>query len=206
MNASNTAGRGTGLVTAVGVFPGYAEASRAVDALRRAGFSDDQIGVAGPDGGESKPPAASSGLSDDPTRTRWEEGAGIGAAVGGVAGLGLGAAVALGLMSPLAPAVAGGALIALIASAGGGATVGTLVGGLIGLGIPEGDAQWYQAEVQAGRVVVTVRGDNGDVARDILDRHGAVNRPPSGAATYHPPASDTDGAEIPGNALPATPY
>ena len=41
MNPVNTGvGRaGTGLVTAVGVFPGYAEARRAVDALRRAGIA-----------------------------------------------------------------------------------------------------------------------------------------------------------------------
>ena len=204
MNASNP-GRetGPGLVTAVGVFPGYAEAVRAVFALREAGFRDDQIGVAGPDAGGATPKSADfSGLPNDPTRTRWEEGTGIGAAVGGVAGLGLGAAVALGLMSPLGPIVAGGTLIALIASAGGGATVGTIVGGLIGLGIPEGDAQWYVAEVEAGRVVVTVRSENGALARDILDRHGGMRRARTDAA------ADALSAEtaIPGNAIPATPY
>ncbi|HVL15035.1 MAG TPA: hypothetical protein VM529_20860 [Gemmata sp.] len=203
MTASNPVGRdaGTGLVTAVGVFPGYEEAVRAVTALRDAGFREDQIGVAGPDT-TGATGAHFSGLHHDPTHTRWEEGAGIGAAVGGVAGLGLGAAVALGLMSPLGPVVAGGALVALLASAGGGATVGTIVGGLIGLGIPEADAQWYVEEVEAGRVVVTVRGGSGDHAQEILDRHGANRRPPE-----NPPAApgDDDNA-IPGNALPATPY
>jgi hypothetical protein len=200
MNASNSTG---GLVTAVGVFPGYAEATRAIFALREAGFREDQIGVAGPRVGAETPRSEDfSGLPNDPTRTRWEEGTGIGAAVGGVAGLGLGAAVALGLMSPLGPVVAGGTLVALVASAGGGAAVGTIVGGLIGLGIPEGDAQWYVAEVEAGRVVVTVRGESGALARDILDRYGAMRRPQADAATGALSAETA----IPGNAVAATPY
>src|SRR5206468_7270368 len=111
---------GAGLVTAVGVFPGYAEARRAIDALRRAGYRDDQIGVIGPH--EDAAHEKRTGLPNDPTHTHWEEGAGIGAAAGGLAGLGLGAAVAAGLMSPLGPVVAGGTLVALIASAGAGAT------------------------------------------------------------------------------------
>ena len=200
MNANNTGERGAdaGLVTAVGVFPGYTEATRAIFALREAGFRADQIGVAGPK--DALRSENFSGLTDDPTRTRWEEGAGIGAAAGGLAGLGLGAAVALGLMSPLGPIVAGGTLVALVASAGGGAAVGTVVGGLVGLGIPEGDAQWYVSEVEAGRVVVTVRAENGALARDILDRYGSMRRPSSPG-----PALPADAA-IPGNAVPATPY
>jgi hypothetical protein len=201
MNANRTDERGAdaGLVTAVGVFPGYTEATRAIFALREAGFRADQIGVAGPKSGDTPTSDDLSGLPGDPTRTRWEEGAGIGAAAGGLAGLGLGAAVALGLMSPLGPVVAGGILVALVASAGGGAAVGTVVGSLVGLGIPEGDAQWYVAEVEAGRVVVTVRAEDGALARDILDRYGSIRRPAT-------PGPTTPDAAIPGNAVPATPY
>jgi hypothetical protein len=191
----------SGLVTAVGVFPGYAEATRAIFALREAGFHHEQIGVAGPEGKATPKSEDFSGLPNDPTRTRWEEGAGIGAAVGGMAGLGLGAAVALGLMSPLGPIVAGGTLVALLASAGGGATVGTMVGALIGLGIPEGDAQWYVSEVEAGRVVVTVRGEEGERAREIMDRYGAIQRPGTGVESV-----TSVRTAVYGNAVPATPY
>lgn len=197
MNPVNTGvgGSGAGVVTAVGVFPGYAEARRAVDALRRAGIRDDQIGVLGPgDAVREK----RSGLPNDPTHTRWEEGAGIGAAAGGLAGLGLGAAVAAGLMSPLGPVVAGGTLVALLASAGGGATVGAVMGGLAGLGVPEDAAQWYAGELEAGRVVVTVHAPDGAAARDILLAHGAGERAPAEKAR-----SET---AVYGNALPATPY
>ena len=197
MNTTDTGAGGTGtrLVVAAGVFPGYAEARRAVDALRRAGYSDDQIGVLGPgDAVREK----RSGLPGDPTHTRWEEGAGFGAAAGGLTGLGLGAAVAAGLISPLGPVVAGGTLVALIASAGGGATAGALMGGLAGLGVPEDDARWYAGELEAGRVVVTVHAADGSAARDVLCAHEAGQR-----TTDEATRSET---AIYGNALPATPY
>lgn len=179
--------------TAVGVFPTYAEARRATDALRAGGYQVDQIGILGPDEARRDTREERSGLANDPTHTRWEEGTGVGATVGGLGGLGLGAVVAAGLMSPIGPVVAGGALVALIASAGAGAAVGTVVGGLIGLGVPEEDARWYAAEAEAGRVVVTVRGESVTTAQDILDRHGAT-RP------------DSSRTAVPGNATAATPY
>jgi len=189
MKRSNTGN--TDLVTATGVFSGYAEAHRAIDALRAAGYQNDQIGVIGP-GDREESRAQRSGLPGDPLDTQWEEGSGIGAAAGGLAGLGLGAAVAAGLMSPLGPVVAGGTIVALIASAGAGAAVGTVVGALVGAGIPEEDAQWQTSELEAGRVLVTVRAADSAHARRILDEHGATNRPSETA--------------IPGHALPATPY
>lgn len=192
MNPVNTGvgGSGSEAITALGVFPDYAAAHRAVEALRRAGYRDEQIGVLGPDEAAAAREKRS-GLKDDPTHTRWEEGAGVGAAAGGLAGLGLGAAIAAGLMSPLGPVVAGGWLVAVLASAGTGAAVGGAVGALAGLGVPEEDARWYASELEGGRVVVTVRGD-ATGAGEILHAHAAA-RPPSGTATY-------------GNALPATPY
>jgi hypothetical protein len=185
------------MVTAIGVFPGFAEARRAVEQLRIEGFTDDQIGVIGPEQLGEIPER--SGFPGDPTFTKWEEGAGIGAAAGGLAGLGLGAAVAAGLMSPLGPVVAGGPLVALLASAGAGAAVGGFMGAMAGLGVPEDDAKWYAAELEAGRVVVTVRAADGAAARDVLDRCGAVNRPPArGHATRD--------EHVDGNAVEATPY
>jgi hypothetical protein len=178
-----------------GVFPGYAEARRAVEALRQAGFRNDQIGVIGPDDRASGVPPAEP--TDDSPATRAGEGAGLGAAAGGLAGLGLGTAVAVGLISPLGPVVAGGTLVALIASTGGGAAVGAALGAMAALGLPEDEANWYAAEAEAGRVVVTVHAPNSDAARDILARHGA---------TYAPRQGTSHGTAIEGNALPATPY
>lgn len=210
MNPINTGtGVSAGTITALGVFPGYAEARRAVDALRGAGFRDDQIGVLGPTEAEAIREKRS-GLANDPTHTHWEEGAGIGAAAGGLAGLGLGAAVAAGLVSPLGPVVAGGTLVALLASAGAGATVGTVVGALAGLGVPEDDARWLADELEGGNVLVTVRSADADADRaaDILHDRATGRRAPSGAAVYGRAARDRvpDDTAVRGNDLPATPY
>src|SRR4051812_41755880 len=124
------------------------QATEAVAALRRAGHRDSQIGVLAKD--------TRTGLANDPTGTRWEEGAGVGAAAGAVSGLGLGLAVAAGMVPPLGPVVAGGLLVALLASAGAGAAAGAVGGGLIGLGIPEGEQARYKEEIDAGRALLVV--------------------------------------------------
>jgi hypothetical protein len=179
----------------VGVFPGFAEARRAVEELRRSGFRDDQLGVLGPNHDEVLPSVEKSGLPSDPLGTHWEEGAGIGAAAGATAGAGLGLAVAVGLLPPLGPVIAGGTLVALLASAGAGAAAGTAVGGILGLGIPEDHARIYEGELRAGRVLVTVRPEAGqdEASRRILRDLGGVPHGAPDIGTY-------------GTGVPATPY
>ena len=77
----------------------------------------------------------------------------------------------------------GGALAALLASAGAGAAVGTVLGALIGLGIPEEESKFYESEFTAGRTLVTVRaGSRNEDAWRILNRHGAHEPATTGAA------------------------
>ena len=171
--------------TAVGTFADRADAAAAVRDLRDAGFAESQIGLISKTEGVTDPDRTErSGLPDDPTHTRWEEGAGIGAAAGAITGTGLGLAVLAGVIPPLGPIVAGGALVALLASAGGGATVGSIVGGLVGLGIPEEEAGGYEAEGTAGRTLVAVSAGRRYVeAVDVLRRHGATVRARATEAT-----------------------
>jgi len=164
----------SGTSTVVGVFEDASDAIQAVRALRDAGFTDAQLGIASRDHQLSRDKF---GLKNDPTHTKWEQGTAVGAAAGGATGLGLGLAVAAGLMQPLGPILAGGTLVALLASAGTGAAVGTVVGGLVGLGVPEDDAGYYDSEFQAGRTLVTVQADGrGQEASDIMQRYGALDR------------------------------
>jgi hypothetical protein len=166
--------------TAIGVFETRERAREAVSALRAAGFSDSQLGMISRDRSAAAT-GETSGLPDDPTHSRWEEGTGIGAAAGATTGVGLGLAVAAGLIPAIGPVIAGGTLMALIASAGAGATVGTVLGGLIGLGVPEDDAQYYENEFHTGRTLVTVdAGDRYAEAASILRQYGASDR--AGAA------------------------
>lgn len=66
--------------------------------------------------------------------------------------------MAASLFPPLG-IVAGGTLMALLASAGTGAGVATVIGALVGLGIPEDEAAYYEGEVKGGRTLVTVQAD-----------------------------------------------
>jgi len=162
----------------VGVFDDYRLAEEAVRELRQAGFRDDEIGIL-----SRTVQTSETGVVNDPTHSRWEEGAGIGAAAGAITGTGLGLAVAAGLIPGVGPAIAGGALAAMLASAGAGAAVGTVLGALIGLGIPEEESQFYESEFKAGRTLVTVRaGSRNDDAWRILRRHGAHEAATSAAA------------------------
>jgi hypothetical protein len=171
-------------MTAVATFTDRADAVAAVRALQEAGFAEDQIGLISKrtPNAEAVEESGRTGWQDDPTHTRWEEGAGIGAAAGALTGTGLGLAVLAGVVPPLGPVIAGGALIALIASAGGGATVGTIVGALVGLGIPEDEAALYEGDMTAGRTLVAVSaGPRSVEAMDILRRHNGDTR--TGVAT-----------------------
>jgi uncharacterized protein (TIGR02271 family) len=155
--------------TVVGVFEDRRLAQQAVDELKRAGFSDDEIGVA----------------------TRREEGertyegeeesyAGEGAVAGAVAGAGIGGlwaiGIAAGVLPVIGPVIAGGLLASILASAAAGAAIGGLAGALIGLGIPEEEAEYYESEFKAGRTIVTVKtAARYSEAREILRRNGAYD-------------------------------
>jgi hypothetical protein len=136
--------------TVVGVFSDRAQADRAVEELRRAGFSNDQIGVAGREESHTSTTTAGEGTK-----------AGEGATAGAIAGAGVGGLVGLGILAGIIPAVgpviAGGTLAVILANAAGGLVIGGIVGALIGMGIPEEEAHYYEGEFKTGRTIVTVR-------------------------------------------------
>jgi hypothetical protein len=109
--------------------------------------------------------------------SKLAEGAAIGAGTGGaigavVAGLTLVGAVATGG----AGLVVAGPLIAALAGAGAGAAGGSVLGGLIGLAIPEHEVKHYEEAINRGHVLVGVNTETAEqrkAAKDIFDRHGA---------------------------------
>src|SRR4051812_49804376 len=98
--------------TLIAVFENRQDAQRAVDELGRAGFREDEIGVAAREGDA---PAGGSSLAAE------------GAVAGAAAGAGVGAlwalGIASGLLPPLGTVLAGGLLASVLASAAGGAAV-----------------------------------------------------------------------------------
>jgi hypothetical protein len=99
-------------------------------------------------------------------------GAIAGASLGGLVGLG----VAAGVIPVVGPVLAVGTLGTVLLNAVGGAAIAGIAGALIGLGIPEEDARYYENEVKAGKYLVTVECGYGDDARDIVKRHGGYDR------------------------------
>ena len=157
--------------TVVGVFDTHARAQQAVSELRNVGFTDDQIGVA----------ARSRATQPDRTGTLGDDYSGEGTAAGIAAGAGIGALWGLGVtaavLPAIGPAIAGGALAAILSSAAAGAAIAGLAGALVGMGIPKEEAEYYQREFEAGRVVVTVAAEGREAeARLIIQRNGGYDQ------------------------------
>src|SRR6187401_2670261 len=150
------------------VFDTYASANGAVTDLESAGIPSSNISL-----------VANKYVSDKYENVQEVSeaatGAGIGAVVGGTAGLLAG----LGLLAipGLGPVVAAGWLASTLVGAGAGAAAGGLLGSLAGAGIDETDAHSYAEAVHRGGTLVTVRATtaNHDRIVDILDDDGTVD-------------------------------
>lgn len=165
--------------TVVGVFEDRVHADKAVSELLKAGFRQDQIGVAMRHADE----ATSASTMADPNGTH----AGSGAITGVLTGLGLGALAGLGVLAGvipvIGPAIAAGTLGVIVSNAAAGAGIVGLVGALVGAGVPEHEAKYYHGEFEAGRMIVTVKADGrADEAVSVLRRNSGYDMSTSRAA------------------------
>ncbi len=151
----------------VGVFDDRNDAELAARDLRDKGFKDDQIGYA---------------WKDDAGKTHHEgnksgqlaaSGAGTGVVLGGL--IGAGAAL---LIPGIGPIVSGGLLATALAGGLTGAVTGAAAGGItgamLGLGIPEDEAKYYDERFREGGTLMTVRADDryGDASDIVRKRRG----------------------------------
>jgi len=168
----------TDRTTVVGAFEHRRDAEKAVDDLHRAGFKDDQIGIAARDGDRVE-----GGTAIEGTESHAGSGAAGGLVTGGVVG-GILGALAAGLIPGIGPIVAGGILAGVLGGAAVGAAAGGLLGALVGMGVPEEEAHHYNREFEAGRTIVTVKADGrASEARSILQRYGVLEYGAQGATT-----------------------
>ena len=160
----------TGRDTLIGVFHESSQAQQAVKALKNAGFSDDQIGVLG------RGQHGSAERTDGADESLVEEGAAAGLATGAGVGALWGLGIAAGMLPGIGPAIAGGTLGVLLSSAAAGAAAAGIAGALVGMGIPEDEAGFYEEEVKSGRTLVTVRthGRHADAVA-IMTKFGAYD-------------------------------
>jgi hypothetical protein len=155
--------------TVVGVFEDFTAAQLMAPKLINEGFPKEAVSVLAPD---TSAEAARYFNTSSATHTEAGSDIGTGAAIGGVGGLLLGAATllipGLGLLYAVGP------LAVMIAGATTGALTGSLVSALNGMGIPEYQAQAYEAGIREGHSHVFVRTDatNAERAAELMrERH-----------------------------------
>lgn len=153
--------------TVIGVFGSEQQAERAVEELRRSGFSDNEISVVGPDSGKHRKQGQNDGgmmgggLSNGAT---W------GAGIGGAAGL-LATAGALAIPG-FGPIIALGPLAGTLTAAAGGG----IAGGLVDFGIPEGQSKQYERDVKEGKFLAVLKTDqDAHKAERCLKDQGATD-------------------------------
>ena len=155
--------------TVAALFQDQPSAERAIQRLKTAGFTEQEIGVAIRDREQQQSLTESTGTQAAEDATKGAVGGGV---VGGVLGLlaGVGALAIPGV----GPIIAGGALASTLAGAGIGAAAGGLLGALVGMGVPEEDARHFEQGFQRGGILVTVQaGDRAEIARQALAEGGA---------------------------------
>lgn len=157
------------MATVIGTFESTTDAQSAVNELRSLGFNESQIGVASKDGCVTKDCEAED-MADNAAKGATV-GTGLGLGAGALWGLG----IAAGLLPAIGPVIAGGTLAAIAASAATGAAACGVAGALIGMGVPDEDAEYYENEFRAGRVIVSVKSDSRMAeAEAVLRKFGAL--------------------------------
>ena len=102
--------------TAIAIFDDRGQAQRAIEQLKRAGFTEKEIGVTARDTGE-----ADVGAADGGKKTHAKEGAIAGVAAGAGVGALWGLGILAGVLPGIGTAIAGGTLAAILSSAAAGA-------------------------------------------------------------------------------------
>ena len=147
------------------------QANRIADRLRIGGFTANDISAIFPD---------KSGTRDFATQnsTKTPEGAAVGAGSGAIIGGALGWMAGIGALAipGVGPLIAAGPIMAALSGAFAGGALGGLSGALVGMGIPEYEAQRYEGKIREGSILVAVHTDTSEeesLARKIFTEENA---------------------------------
>jgi hypothetical protein len=154
-----------------GIYTTRVGVEAAVDALKAAGFQNDDISVLMSEKVSTKEFATEK-------HTKAPEGAAEGAGAGIIIGGALGWLAGIGALAipGAGPFIAAGPIMAALAGAGAGATIGGIAGALIGMGVPEYEAKRYEGMINKGGILLSVHSDSSEEtksAKEILERTGA---------------------------------
>jgi len=171
--ASNTA--------VYGLYKNRSNVEEAVEALKHGSFRNTDISVLFPENQGSKDFAHEKNTkAPEGAVTGGGSGALIGGALGWLAGIGLLAIPGIG------PFIAAGPIMAMLAGVGVGGTVGTIVGALIGMGMPEYEAKRYEGRIREGGILLSVHCDSSawvKRAKELLKNTGAEDVASAGEAS-----------------------
>lgn len=162
-----------------GILKSRESTETAVEHLKAAGFSSDDISVLFSDTSGTR------GFADEHA-TKAPEGAATGGTTGFVIGGVLGWLAGIGSLAipGLGPFIAAGPIMAALSGAAVGAAIGGIAGALIGMGIPEYEARRYEAKVKEGNALISVHAEDNaiDRAKVILKSCNAEDIATSGEA------------------------
>ena len=154
----------------VGLFKDHDAAAGAIHTLEFEGVRADQISLVAGDGFEKETFAVR-------THTKMPEGVAVGATTGAAAGAIVAGLTAVGVIATGGLGlIAAGPIVAALAGAGAGAAGGSILGGLVGLAIPEHEIKHYEDAVEKGAVLVGVDckdKDQRDAVKEIFERFDA---------------------------------
>lgn len=169
------------MTTITRLFDTHTEAMEAVSALEAAGFMADEVSILSNNAdnwhGRHRHEGRTLGDMNGDGENDVADGAGKGAATGGMLGVGAGVLAGLGMLAipGLGPVVAAGWLASAAAAGAAGAAAGGAVGGILGAlkeaGHDEDEANVYAEGVRRGGTLVSVRVNETDRerAQAILD-------------------------------------
>jgi hypothetical protein len=163
---------------AVGVFANRLETENALQEIKRSGFPMDNVSVVGRNA-DTEDDVAGVAVHKS-IDNKADEGAVTGAVTGGALGGLTGLLVGLGTLAipGVGPVMLAGAAATALATTLAGTAIGaggaSLLGALIGLGVPDNDAQVYSDLLEQGYYLVVVDGTEYQVrnAGEILTRKG----------------------------------
>jgi hypothetical protein len=151
-------------VAVVAVFEQPGQAEVAIDELRHAGFSREQISIAAP-GEKPHQPDTPSEREEDQAGNAAVAGAVTGGVLGAIAG-----AAAVATLVPMGPVLLGGVVLGMAA----GAALGSFAGPFIAMGLSETSVRKYTADLHAGCTVVVVHTDQAEEAVRVLRAHAPL--------------------------------
>jgi hypothetical protein len=155
-------------MTVTACFRNRFDASAAYDYVMSKGYTRDEVNVMMSNSTrEEYQKEGAHGVSSMAT-----EGVAVGGAIGTAVGATAAAIAAIGtsVALPGLGLIVAGPILAALAGGGAGAVTGGLLGGLIGLGIPESNAKAYEAALKEGGVVIGVVARSNEDASDFRKR------------------------------------